>query len=170
MTVGRVLVCSLSVGVQPVFRRLPFSERRLLRALVFVATLDPVVLAVRIVSMFTGSSIRETWTGASRSVSIDRKSTRLNSSHVAISYAVFCFAAHLALPSFPTRRSSDLVCSLSVGVQPVFRRLPFSERRLLRALVFVATLDPVVLAVRIVSMFTGSSIRETWTGASRSVS
>src|SRR5207244_11798787 len=70
MTVGRVLVCSLSVGVQPVFRRLPFSERRLLRALVFVATLDPVVLAVRIVSMFTDSSIRETWTGASRSVSI----------------------------------------------------------------------------------------------------
>jgi len=65
MTVGRVLVC-----VQPVFRRLPFSERRLLRALVFVATLDPVVLAVRIVSMFTDSSIRETWTGASRSVSI----------------------------------------------------------------------------------------------------
>ena len=70
MTMGRVLVCSLSVGVQPVFRRLPFSERRLLRALVFVATLDPVVLAVGIVSMFTDSSIRETWTGASRSVSI----------------------------------------------------------------------------------------------------
>jgi hypothetical protein len=63
MTVGGVLVCSLSVGVQPVFRRLPFSERRLLRALVFVATLDSVVLAVRIVSMFTDSSIRETWTG-----------------------------------------------------------------------------------------------------------
>jgi hypothetical protein len=63
MTVGGVLVCSLSVGVQPVFRRLPFSERRLVRALVFVATLDSVVLAVRIVSMFTDSSIRETWTG-----------------------------------------------------------------------------------------------------------
>src|SRR5438445_789280 len=38
----------------------------------------------------------------------DRKSTRLNSSHANISYAVFCFAPHRALPSFPTRRSSDL--------------------------------------------------------------
>src|SRR5438309_1872879 len=36
----------------------------------------------------------------------DRKSTRLNSSHSSISYAVFCRRAHL--PSFPTRRSSDL--------------------------------------------------------------
>src|SRR5437868_4188144 len=35
----------------------------------------------------------------------DRKSTRLNSSHVSISYAVFCL---LFLLSFPTRRSSDL--------------------------------------------------------------
>src|SRR5437660_1030494 len=41
--------------------------------------------------------------------SLDRKSTRLNSSHVAISYAVFCLSrAHRALHSFPTRRSSDL--------------------------------------------------------------
>src|SRR5437870_704264 len=39
----------------------------------------------------------------------DRKSTRLNSSHVAISYAVFCSLYHLYLHSFPTRRSSDLV-------------------------------------------------------------
>src|SRR5437868_3739883 len=62
----------------------------------------------------------------------DRKSTRLNSSHVSISYAVFCLKKkkrksahhsstlpsllsrlrrhrpHLALHSFPTRRSSDL--------------------------------------------------------------
>src|SRR5437870_2760561 len=36
----------------------------------------------------------------------DRKSTRLNSSHVAISYAVFCRPPRP--PSFPTRRSSDL--------------------------------------------------------------
>src|SRR5262245_6356006 len=40
--------------------------------------------------------------------SLDRKSTRLNSSHLGISYAVFCFADHRDLPSFPTRRSSDL--------------------------------------------------------------
>src|SRR5699024_5615848 len=37
---------------------------------------------------------------------IDRKSTRLNSSHVSISYAVF---HHPSLHSFPTRRSSDLI-------------------------------------------------------------
>src|SRR5437762_3407876 len=39
---------------------------------------------------------------------LDRKSTRLNSSHRCISYAVFCFLDHLDLHSFPTRRSSDL--------------------------------------------------------------
>src|SRR5437762_681088 len=38
----------------------------------------------------------------------DRKSTRLNSSHRCISYAVFCYCPHRDLPSFPTRRSSDL--------------------------------------------------------------
>src|SRR5690606_30188932 len=38
----------------------------------------------------------------------DRKSTRLNSSHVKISYAVFCYHTHHDLHSFPTRRSSDL--------------------------------------------------------------
>src|SRR5690242_12568396 len=40
----------------------------------------------------------------------DRKSTRLNSSHMSISYAVFCFSPDArALHSFPTRRSSDLL-------------------------------------------------------------
>src|SRR5690349_20397276 len=38
----------------------------------------------------------------------DRKSTRLNSSHVEISYAVFCCRAPRHSHSFPTRRSSDL--------------------------------------------------------------
>src|SRR6266511_566657 len=38
----------------------------------------------------------------------DRKSTRLNSSHVKSSYAVFCYGDHRDLHSFPTRRSSDL--------------------------------------------------------------
>src|SRR5439155_1201673 len=73
---------------------------------------------------------------------LDRKSTRLNSSHVAISYAGFCSkiktssgwltpvlhdrhgwpvssfardATHRALPSFPTRRSSDLALSTYFG-------------------------------------------------------
>src|ERR1035438_2954299 len=40
---------------------------------------------------------------------VDRKSTRLNSSHLGISYAVFCCGATGDLPSFPTRRSSDLL-------------------------------------------------------------
>src|ERR1035438_7558782 len=41
---------------------------------------------------------------------VDRKSTRLNSSHLGISYAVFCLSGVLSfLHSFPTRRSSDLI-------------------------------------------------------------
>src|SRR5690606_5692104 len=46
-----------------------------------------------------------------RNIGKDRKSTRLNSSHVKISYAVFClksYGHHRDLHSFPTRRSSDL--------------------------------------------------------------
>src|ERR1035438_9071694 len=41
-------------------------------------------------------------------VFLDRKSTRLNSSHLGISYAVFCCGDLQFLHSFPTRRSSDL--------------------------------------------------------------
>src|SRR5437762_86337 len=44
----------------------------------------------------------------------DRKSTRLNSSHRCISYAVSCSAPLRATHSFPTRRSSDLVLAVSV--------------------------------------------------------
>src|SRR5699024_4680936 len=72
-------------------------------------------------------------------ITLDRKSTRLNSSHVSISYAVFClqiqiliftillvtsifFCAHpvhLSYSSFPTRRSSDLICRLSFLFSPI---------------------------------------------------
>src|SRR5438034_793084 len=48
---------------------------------------------------------------SARSAGRDRKSTRLNSSHTVISYAVFClkrYHDHQILHSFPTRRSSDL--------------------------------------------------------------
>src|SRR5437762_55446 len=41
-------------------------------------------------------------------MSADRKSTRLNSSHRCISYAVFCSLHPRRVHSFPTRRSSDL--------------------------------------------------------------
>src|SRR5207249_913869 len=51
----------------------------------------------------------------------DRKSTRLNSSHVSISYAVFCFVDHRDLHSFPTRRSSDLP-DLADGLTPFDER------------------------------------------------
>src|SRR5690625_2334162 len=55
----------------------------------------------------------------------DRKSTRLNSSHVAISYAVFCwYRSQRDLSSFPTRRSSDLV------TPPPAARWSADERRL----------------------------------------
>src|SRR5438034_483673 len=45
---------------------------------------------------------------------VDRKSTRLNSSHTVISYAVFCDLQDLH--SFPTRRSSDLLKILKTDV------------------------------------------------------
>src|SRR6266496_1827723 len=44
----------------------------------------------------------------------DRKSTRLHSSHVEISYAVFCYAYPRHLHSFPTRRSSDLAAGTPI--------------------------------------------------------
>src|SRR5699024_3905600 len=44
---------------------------------------------------------------------LDRKSTRLNSSHVSISYAVFCYSLTIReIRRFPTRRSSDLFVAL----------------------------------------------------------
>src|SRR5437762_1837164 len=55
-------------------------------------------------------------------LSVDRKSTRLNSSHRCISYAVFCLSPlYLLLHSFPTRRSSDLAGRGSA--EPAARRL-----------------------------------------------
>src|SRR5699024_6311011 len=50
---------------------------------------------------------------ATSSKGSDRKSTRLNSSHVSISYAVVSL---FALPSFPTRRSSDLIFNTPIDL------------------------------------------------------
>src|SRR5689334_12564700 len=54
---------------------------------------------------------------------LDRKSTRLNSSHSSISYAVFCCRAGAGLHSFPPRRSSDLSTSATFrGSSPTTAR------------------------------------------------
>src|SRR5262245_31177466 len=62
----------------------------------------------------------------------DRKSTRLNSSHLGISYAVFCFASARDLPSFPTRRSSDLLAPRHAGSPRLLLPAPAVERGPLR--------------------------------------
>src|SRR5262245_520800 len=54
---------------------------------------------------------------------VDRKSTRLNSSHLGISYAVFCFAPPCDRLSFPTRRSSDLGFPIAVSTRQGFSGL-----------------------------------------------
>src|SRR5437773_1736942 len=83
-------------------------------------------------------SLRESESALQVSRGQDRKSTRLNSSHITISYAVFCLkkkidsllfffsasGAPRSLHSFPTRRSSDLagMGSGSAQVQALDRR------------------------------------------------
>src|SRR5690606_20252386 len=57
-----------------------------------------------------------------KKVSLDRKSTRLNSSHVKISYAVYCYSHHQTLHSFPTRRSSDLNPILNDSASKLYPR------------------------------------------------
>lgn len=59
MTVGRVGFGAFPLACSLFLLGCLFSERRLLTALAFVATRDSVVLAVRLVSMFADSSIRE---------------------------------------------------------------------------------------------------------------
>src|SRR5437868_5690995 len=56
----------------------------------------------------------------------DRKRTRLNSSHVSRSYAVFCLQRHPRSTLFPSRRSSDL-CS-KIEVPPTARFRPSRPR------------------------------------------
>ncbi len=59
MTVGRVGFGAFPLACSLFLLGCLFSERRLLTALAFVAILDSVVLAVRIISMFADYSIRE---------------------------------------------------------------------------------------------------------------
>src|SRR5690625_5348898 len=72
---------------------IPAVERRLLGYPVRVPG-EPTVAAVDPVRIVRPSPYTSEWSRSSRSSRLgsqrDRKSTRLNSSHVAISYAVFC--------------------------------------------------------------------------------
>src|SRR5437762_2816082 len=74
---------------------------------------------VRVIARFTvdqrGNFDHASVSQRGRGIDIDRKSTRLNSSHRCISYAVFCSASPPALHSFPTRRSSDLWAWIVMG-------------------------------------------------------
>lgn len=58
-TVGRVGFGAIPLACSLFLLACMFSERRLLTALAFVATLDFVVLAVRIFGMFADSSVQE---------------------------------------------------------------------------------------------------------------
>ena len=59
MTVGRVAFGAFPLACALFLFGCLFSERRLLTALAFVATLDTVVLLVRVASMFADSSVHE---------------------------------------------------------------------------------------------------------------
>src|SRR5688500_18489739 len=73
--------------------------------------------------------VRETEHNIRNKIARDRKSTCLNSSHLVISYAVFCFGDHRERHSFPTRRSSDLAIVRVRSWQRRKRRTPPSGRR-----------------------------------------
>src|SRR5207253_931540 len=83
------------------FRNAMFEEQ--LREM----TAKRVIVAVHDLNVRPMADLTQARRAMEEKFSGDRKSTRLNSSHVAISYAVFCIHRHLR--SFPTRRSSDLV-------------------------------------------------------------
>src|SRR5436309_292224 len=68
---------------------------------------------------------RERGTGSSRRPERDRKSTRLNSSHVKISYAVFCLYSHPRSPPFPY---TTLFRSKCFPCRSCHHHGPFSQR------------------------------------------
>src|SRR5256885_3535216 len=76
--------------------------------------------------MPVGMCVRRT----AESVLLDRKSTRLNSSHLVISYAVFCLKKKKN--NFPPRQSSCACALLLLLSRPIsvtsYRRLPASCR------------------------------------------
>src|SRR6266576_871621 len=95
----RELVCRLLLRRPPRSTLFPYTT--LFRSSSSCANVS--VTAPSISSMRT--TAMSAWSLAHR----DRKCTRLNSSHVESSYAVFCSGDHRDLHSFPTRRSSDLL-------------------------------------------------------------
>src|ERR1035438_6062509 len=102
--------------------------------------------------------------------SSDRKSTRLNSSHLGISYAVFCFnkgpGDHRDLHSFPPRCSSDLqVSHVSVKFEPSGRPVALDDGvahvvlMVAREAVSNAVRHAQPQVVRVSVHFTGGSVR-----------
>src|SRR5438045_3817000 len=69
-----------------------------------IAHLERALAQSHIVAFRSGEILHGCAKRLRRQEAQDRKSTRLNSSHLGISYAVFCLHLH----PFPTRRSSDL--------------------------------------------------------------
>src|SRR5438309_6258902 len=71
---------------------------------------------------------------AVKDVSLDRKSTRLNSSHSSISYAVFCLKKKIANP-FPKRLLGPVsFCSACCGIRDLPRLALSHDSRRFRAL------------------------------------
>src|SRR5262245_61192425 len=101
----------LQVGDQALDRLLVrlVDQRRLAEAALLLAGLvdqDVAEIAAPLLHLPLGGDLEALGGPASRLQLRDRKSTRLNSSHLGISNAVYCYAPQLH--TFPTRRSSDL--------------------------------------------------------------
>src|SRR5688500_19823664 len=73
-------------GLHPYFRRRPETEMRFEADHVLLSGADPLPTGISAPAEHFGDWIA----GAGMPAETDRKSTRLNSSHLVISYAVFC--------------------------------------------------------------------------------
>src|SRR5688500_16782996 len=149
------LVCRLLLVLSPAPDLPPFPYTTLFRSQLYVlyfgladvVRLNPLTAAVLGLALnyaayeaevYRGalSSVPQGQTEAARSLGLtrwqaDRKSTRLNSSHLVISYAVFCLCSRqppTSLP-FPTRRSSDLSSTSCISAWPMSSGSTLSRRQ-----------------------------------------
>src|SRR5207249_9830403 len=79
----------MSASIQKHLQRLCAPQRQLRRRL--LPTEDTPPAMIRRLGAFLGNGLFQIGAGIELTLWRDRKSTRLNSSHVSISYAVFCF-------------------------------------------------------------------------------